>query len=224
MKEGPILMKDFGVQRILAKAKTQTRRIVRRNKNGILLPYPYEVGDHLWVREAWRIESFLEGEPMLFGYRADGSVVEENYADYTDDSRYETWWERVAVQSTDELIEMDWPRKDADGVFHWDHECSPLRWRTSIFMPRWASRITLEITGVKREPIQAISYRNIIAEGIDRRLVCHCLLFRELRDSINLKRGYSWVKNPLVDCVSFEVLNAIGGVTCARNQRTSASY
>ena len=77
-------------------------------------------------------------------------------------------------------------------------------------MPRWASRITLEVTGVKVERLQGISEADAIAEGIPQSDVSPpdmgVFAYRQLWESIN-GRG-SWDANPWVWCVSFKRVTA----------------
>lgn len=94
----------------------------------------------------------------------------------------------------------------------------PDKWRPSIFMPRWASRITLEITNIRVERLQEITEKDALAEGVDWYSIENKIegigrwiegigrcqqAFRKLWDSINTKRGYSWESNPWVWVISF---------------------
>jgi hypothetical protein len=58
------------------------------------------------------------------------------------------------------VYRADWTGTDADA--------RAVRWTSSIFMPRWASRLELEILDVHQEPLQAITWQAVRAEGIDR--------------------------------------------------------
>ncbi len=89
-----------------------------------------------------------------------------------------------------------------------------LLWRPSIHMPRWASRISLEVTGVRVETLQDISEADAVAEGckpIRPELVQDGLIVRPGRSAVEEFRlvweqihgGGSWEKNPFVWVVTF---------------------
>jgi hypothetical protein len=73
-------------------------------------------------------------------------------------------------------------------------------WKPSIFMPRRASRITLEITAVRVERLHDISESDAKSEGEDREG------FKRLWDSENAKRGYCWEVNPWVWVIEFKTV------------------
>jgi hypothetical protein len=87
------------------------------------------------------------------------------------------------------------------------------KWRPSIHMPKWASRIWLEITDIRVERVQDITYSNMKAEGCIPDNVCGGYVdklreryWKPLWDSINAKKGYGWQINPWVWVISFKVL------------------
>jgi protein gp37 len=80
----------------------------------------------------------------------------------------------------------------------------PADWSPSIFMPRWASRITLEVTGVRVERLQDISDQDAIAEGIEDIGAGDLRgMYAVLWSSINDKRGFGWASNPWVWIIEF---------------------
>lgn len=88
------------------------------------------------------------------------------------------------------------------------------RWKPSIYMPRWASRITLEISDVLVERVQDISEEDAEAEGVFDTLPedtnplmmasdAFCLLWEDINGK---KAGCSWEDNPWVWVVEFKRL------------------
>jgi hypothetical protein len=96
--------------------------------------------------------------------------------------------------------------------------------RPSIFMPRWASRLTLEVKDVRVERLQEISASDAMWEGlanahepINKKTIyklgkysstgqAAIQEFAGLWDSINADRGFSWESNPWVWVVEFYLL------------------
>jgi len=106
-------------------------------------------GDRLWVRETWAACAAPIRKGHLH-YRADGAVGHRMTTNGGD-----TWWSRTGHT-------YGFADKSPLGVW----VAPPAKWTPSIHMPRWASRITLEITGVRVERLQDISESDAIAEGV----------------------------------------------------------
>ena len=178
---------------------------------------PYgQVGDRLYVKETWRIVGWWEGQPYYLEYK-DGTRMDEpgDSSEY-DEEKYITY----AQQCDDDCIKAGIKAQE-DGTFiFFESEPVPTRWRPSIFMPRWASRIDLEITGIRVERLQEISPHKLATTNLEReglrykgrfgidfstQLERYVLLneFIELWDSINGKK-YPWDSNPWVWVISFK--------------------
>ena len=83
------------------------------------------------------------------------------------------------------------------------------KWRPSIHMPRWASRINLDIASLRLERLQNISDDDVMAEGASGTAPEDTFdspreEFAHLWDSINSKRGYGWESNPFVWAVEWK--------------------
>jgi len=205
MKELPILMNGEMVRAILDGKKTQTRRPwikPKRHENYDVYPVLYSSGFEL------ASNGFCIGEIIKspFGAPGDRLWVRETWAtDYLHDGI-----------KPSELTEMD---SDifyrADGHIDAKTDIWVHCWRPSIHMPRWASRITLEITREWAERVQEISEDDAKAEGLavsydPAYLHRYDLTFRggftALWDSIYAAKGFGWNTNCWVWGCEFKVL------------------
>ncbi|MGP5284227.1 hypothetical protein ACTXNJ_23945 [Pseudomonas helleri] len=101
----------------------------------------------------------------------------------------------------------------ADGIPDFEGEEELIRWRPSIHMPRWASRILLEVTDVRVERLQDITEEQALAEGIKKHSDggYHVEDGKHFSDSpvesfacLWSSVGGDWDANPWVWCVSFK--------------------
>jgi hypothetical protein len=194
MTDRPILFNGEMVKAILEGRKTMTRRV-----NSIGEYYisdkkcPYGVvGDRLWLRETWYYEEHMHDSTEGIPDLPGGL--------YSHRLVYK-------ADCTDYPVNVGVGRQG---------------WRPSIFMPRWASRITLEITDIKVERLQDITEEDAAKEGINQHpyeyadstyyderpeiagLEANIAAFAGLWDSINgRKPGKAWNDNPWVWVVEF---------------------
>lgn len=200
MADRPILFSGEMVRAILDGRKTQTRRVVKPQPDFVANYYEPEK-----KRAAYKGGSVNPGLLRCpYGRPGDTLWVRETWAShkYMDDTKpsefsigaqmLPVWYRADGVQSN-----LRWASRE------------PGKWRPSIFMPRWASRITLRVINVRVERVQDISETDAKAEGAkpwpDVGVGPHYKSpFRNLWDSINAKRGYAWSDNPWVWVVEFE--------------------
>jgi len=199
VKERPILFSAPMVRAILAGTKTQTRRVVKFKPW-----YQIEERDD-GTQWPWMYDSENDGDcwiPSPYGQPGDRLWVRETWAaPHGEDGRPPR-----AIQCDQMRIHYA-ASEDRGGLL----------WRPSIHMPRWASRITLEVTGLRVERLQDISEEDALAEGIDkneanRTLSCIGLNvisgpvaeYSALWESIN--GPDSWEFNPWVWVIQFKKL------------------
>ena len=209
MKEHPILFSTDMVKAILEGRKTMTRRVIK--------PQPTDAG--------LEFATACEGE--FSAWQDDGLNLDEHSEDGGPCQRlcpYGQVGDRLWVRETYKLHTYDGHPDDiqemlvykAGGLSKWFklNEINPepkfefTKWTHSIHMPRWASRINLEITEIRVERVKEISLSDAISEGVARLdpnwHTTAVIDFCNLWDSINAKRGYSWESNPWVWVISFK--------------------
>jgi hypothetical protein len=212
MKERPILFSSEMVRAILDGRKTQTRRVVNPQPDMVTRkgePVAFKSIERInpETRE-FEILTHVPGEPNKkycrqikcpFGQVGDRLWVRETWADTT---YFDPNDGGFVYKATD----PNWA--DMEG---W-------KWKPSIHMPREASRLTLEITGVRVERLNNISEGDAIAEGIEsigrgcwkdyrhqnNAPWCTSVYsFKSLWDSINSKK-HPWANNDWVWVIEFK--------------------
>jgi hypothetical protein len=204
MTDKPILFSGPMVRAILAGHKTQTRRVIKPIKSD-------GSGYVMWPVYGYTTDMKLR--------RCGTSQSPERAASYAPGDRL---WVREAWRTISGLDDMS-PRdlSQLAPIFYETErskDCDYGRLRPSIHMPRWASRITLLVTGVKVERLQDITEADALAEGVEKwgeatwknyasDGVTHVVLrpkesFRTLWISIN--GPGSWDENPWVAAYTFE--------------------
>ena len=219
MSEKPILFSGPMVRAILDGKKRMTRRIVKGVPDGAEL-YPVkevvtgemfalQIGDDTH-HNSFRCP-FIVGQTLW---------VRESFCELDKDH----WFEQS--QPKDALLNFGRPRRNACAYAAdtTDADANRCRielgdkWKPSIHMPRWASRLTLRVTEARVERLQDITTEDITSEGVDngksntamgaRHDAMQQLAWIELWDSINSGRGYAWDRNPWVWVIGFERVEA----------------
>ncbi len=203
-REKPILFSMPMVQALLDGRKTMTRRIVKFDHKPWLNPLPVveyaRDGMPIWFSspptdQIRQSDYFDEGYPCQYGRPGDRLWVRET-------------WNQVHCVGNGAWIPVAAPRQKSKARLVYGSGAKGQiahggPWRSPIHMPRWASRITLELTGVRVERLHDITEDDAIAEGVPGSHVDGWRRdeFRVLWDSINGKG--SWKSNPWVWAIEF---------------------
>ena len=197
MKERPILFNAEMVKAILEGRKTQTRRIVKKAPTT-------EINHRLIAFDnGWNWQVDRQGviptmhrdidDPMICPYGQVGDRL----------------WVRETWRKT-EISECGCEDNCTCNFGGYDYLASSgnkeAKWKPSIHMPRWASRILLEITNIRVERLNDISESDCLKEGVGSPILRDCKKpkFMQLWESIN--GACSWNANPWVWVIDFKVI------------------
>lgn len=230
MTERPILFSGPMVRAILDGRKTQTRRLVTPQPSpgesnvaagGLWWSWeypegrhctqdrrcPYGVpGDHLWVRETWR--------PWCGRFDSGVAYQADDAEKLVPDGLAMDWGSALGKDGRPRGLDL---RQMGFGVA--GNKYHTEKWRPSIHMPRWASRLTLRVESVRVERLQDIDGYDARAEGVEpaphpataaqwggpsraRDALHYRLAFARLWDGLNAKRA-PWASSPWVWVVTF---------------------
>lgn len=194
MKERPILFSGPMVMAILNGKKSQTRRVIS---------WP------AWIKDGDKLKLAAQNPVTGLAYYEDGRPIKRFTRPYGVPG--DLLWVRETFYVQPEL----WMINHGPQPIHYAADCKrdeveDYISKPSIFMPRWASRITLEVVSARTQRIQDISEEEAKAEGCVQRTYrdgrgteTARRDFRHLWDSINAKQGFGWEADPWVWAIEF---------------------
>lgn len=164
-------------------------------------PCPFgAIGDRLWVQEmhqplSWSFEDgevtllYLDGEKHCLNYLTEEELENNPNDDYL-------------IEICDELIKRGVPIKEGTDYFDFSSRKNLPDWRTADVMPRFASRLLLEITDIRIERVQDITLGDSFKEARDG-------LMDFAADYWMVKHGEAaWFTNPWVWVIEFKVIES----------------
>lgn len=217
VKARPILMSGPMVRACLKGTKTMTRRTIKEARD-------------IGARCTDEVRSFGDGSYYIcahdgthmigefrcpYGQPGDLLWVRETWGTATRPCPFQGWRDGIELRADANCDASILPLYEAEPPEGVEMPAHTGRWRPSIHMPRWASRLTLRVTDVRVQRLQDISEADAEAEGVwsvfdqdaartpGTALGC----FPHLWDSINGKRA-PWDSNPWVWAVRFDPIRA----------------
>lgn len=232
VKERPIIFSGEMVKAILDGKKTMTRRVV---KSGFIGQYEHA---HIINQSS---DKSREGKAYFYDKPVGSMVLSSQLVS----NPYGNIGDRLWVRETHHVVGgiADYEIEEIKQGLHdikkfvsykadgYGNPCDG-GWTTPMFMPRWASRILLEIIDIRVERLQDISEADALKEGIrnynfemedspdtyvgythlqkdDGKSTLYktpAIAFERLWDTLNAKKGYPWSSNPWVWAIEFKVI------------------
>ena len=200
MKEKPILFNGEMVRAVLGGRKVQTRRTMSPQPKGEVET------DKTYLREDTE-GNLIYCHPVPdtdvldckspYGKVGDHLWVREIWTDYLNK-------EPLSYTLYRADFPLCWDAEDTEHGGDVEIQAEEIKWSPSIHMPRKASRINLEITGIRVERLQEITEEGAKAEGEFTGVIYGSHSFKDLWDSLYAKRGLSWESSPWVWVVEFK--------------------
>ncbi|HEY2509489.1 MAG TPA: hypothetical protein VGI39_01415 [Polyangiaceae bacterium] len=208
-KERPLIFSAPMVNAILAGTKTQTRRLVKPLQARIAPRVAAsDLGAYFWLPPLGRKSGGWIECP--YGFQGQHLRVKETWAPHADEERHfkaaRPWSASICYRADGAF----WDNDDGRGGRGWyvpggDPHIN--RWRSPLFLPRWASRLMLEITSIRIERLKEISEEDARAEGYGVAFGpgMFARSFPSYWDSINAEKA-PWSSNPRVWVIGFRKL------------------